>query len=292
MADKATVLAPATTANLGPGFDSLGMALSLHDTVTIERGSAGSGVAVEIEGYSDGVPTDGRHLIAATVRTVSERLGEPLRDFRLHCVNRIPHARGLGSSSAAITAGVLLADALSGQRLTEVEAVALASEIEGHPDNVAPCLLGGFTIAYETETGARAVSRRVHERIRPVVYVPSTRGLTEAARSALPASVPFVDAVFNLSRAALLVEAVTTNPGLLFEATADRLHQPYRAAGGAATWELVRRLRDNGHAAAVSGAGPTVIALCDTETGTPPEMDGWERAELDPGPGATVIDVR
>ncbi|WP_025273852.1 homoserine kinase [Haloglycomyces albus] len=288
MRDSSTALVPATSANLGPGFDSLGLALSVHDTVTATR--VDSGVRVEIDGPADGLPRDESHLIAATIMTASERLGHPLRDFELHCVNRIPHARGMGSSSAAISAGVLLADSLLETKMTNGEKVALASEIEGHPDNVAPCLLGGFTIAYLGETGARAVSRRVHERVRPVVFVPQMQGLTETARAALPATVPYTDAVFNLSRSALLVEALTSEPDLLWEATADRIHQPYRANGMPDAWELVRRLREQGFAAAISGAGPSVIVLCDRESESPGECEDWERLELDVGPGACVLD--
>jgi homoserine kinase len=256
-----TVAVPATSANLGPGFDSLGLALSLEDEVTAEI--AGDGVRVEVSGEGAGeVRADERHLVAATVLRTMRELGAPdPRGLRLSCRNRIPHARGLGSSSAAIVAGILLGRELAGQGRDDDAALRLAAKIEGHPDNVAPCLLGGFTIAWTEPGGARAVRLSVHPDVRPVVYIPTTRGLTSHARAALPDQVPHADASFNVARAALLVHALTVAPELLFEATADRLHQPYRADAMPNTAALVTRLREAGVAAFVSGAGPSVLAL-------------------------------
>jgi homoserine kinase len=186
MRASATVRVPATSANLGPGFDALGLALDLHDEVTAEV--AASGVEVTVAGEGAGtVASDERHLVAATMLRTFERLGVDAPGLRLHCVNRIPHARGLGSSSAAIVAGILLADAIAGGRLSRAAQLELAAEIEGHPDNVAPCLLGGFTIAYTTDEGATAVGLRPSPRVRPTVFVPATKGLTAAARAALGA---------------------------------------------------------------------------------------------------------
>jgi homoserine kinase len=179
-------------------------------------------------------------------------------------VNRIPQARGLGSSSAAIVGGVQLARALVKDGMTLLgaeDALRVAATLEGHPDNVAPCLLGGFTIAWTEGGGARAVRLEVPVNVRPTVFVPDERGLTSTARAALPPGVPHADAAFNAARAALLVHALTNDPALLFPATEDRLHQGYRAEAMPGTTSLVAALRSVGVAAVVSGAGPSVLAL-------------------------------
>ncbi|THV42882.1 homoserine kinase [Glycomyces buryatensis] len=288
MGTSATVRVPATSANLGPGFDSLGLALDLYDEVTAAR--TPSGVSVEVDGEgAETVATDERHLVAATMLRTFDHLGVPAPGLHLKCRNRIPHARGLGSSSAAIVAGIMLADDLAESRMSRGEKLALASEIEGHPDNVAPCLLGGFTIAYTTEDGASAVSLEVSPRVRPWVFVPEVKGLTAAARAALPEKVPYADAVFNLSRAALLVDAITRKPSRLFEATDDRLHQSYRAKGMPQSMHLLRELRSAGIAAAVSGAGPTVIALATAESPIPEESSGFRALRLDVADGAVIV---
>ena len=263
------VAVPATSANLGPGFDTLGLALSIYDRVSARIGHDGVHVAVTGEGASE-VPADETHLVAATMLATFDVLGvgHP-PGLELVCENAIPHARGLGSSSAAIVAGILLARALvdhgaatsTGAALDDAAALRLAADIEGHPDNVAPCLLGGFTIAWTGPRGAAAVRMEPAPGVRPVVLVPASRGLTATARAALPADVPHADAAFNAARAALLVYALTTDPDLLLEATEDRLHQDYRAPGMPDTAGLVRRLREQGAAAVVSGAGPSVLVL-------------------------------
>ncbi|WP_100446651.1 homoserine kinase [Glycomyces xiaoerkulensis] len=288
---RATVRAPASSANLGPGFDCLGLALGLHDEVSAEI--TGSGVSVEVEGEGSGsVATDEHHLVAATMLRTFEEFGLEPPGLRLKCRNRIPHARGLGSSSAAIVAGIMLADELAERRLSRPDKLALASEIEGHPDNVAPCLLGGLTIAYTTEDRARAVSVEPSPRIRPRLFVPTRQGLTAAARAALPERVGYEDAVYNLSRAALLVDAVTRKPSRLFDATDDRLHQSYRAEGMPESAELLRRLRSTGIAAAISGAGPTVIALCVDGAPVPAEPEGFEVMRLEVVSGAAIVTDR
>ncbi|MEV0876235.1 homoserine kinase [Micromonospora echinofusca] len=284
------VRVPATSANLGPGFDALGLALALHDDVAAEVTAQGVTVAVAGQGAGE-LPTDDRHLVVRAMRAAFDVLGGQPPGLAVECVNRIPQARGLGSSSAAIVAGVLLARALvtDGEaRLDDDAALQLAARIEGHPDNVAPCLLGGFTLAWTEPSGARAVSLPVADGVRPVVFVPAERGLTAAARAALPATVPHVDAALNAGRAALLVHALTADPALLLPATVDRLHQDYRAPGMPGTAALVKALREAGVAAVVSGAGPTVLALSDPpegfEAGT-----GWQVRRLDPdGRGAQV----
>jgi homoserine kinase len=286
---RVTVRVPATSANLGPGFDSLGLALDLCDEVTAEA-TSGTAVAVEVQGEGEGtVALDERHLVAATMLRTFKHLGLTPPGLKLKCRNRIPHARGLGSSSAAIVAGIMLADALAGAGMTRAQKLVLASDIEGHPDNVAPCLLGGFTIAYTTEDGAKALSLDPSPRIHPWVFVPDTKGLTSVARAALPEKVPHVDAVFNVSRAALLVAAVSRQPSRLFEATDDRLHQSYRARSMPESTHLLRELRSAGIAAAISGAGPTVLALTVDDTRLPEIPPGFTVRRLDVADGAVQV---
>lgn len=271
------VAVPATSANLGPGYDVLGLALALEDEVTAQVTAGGIRVEVVGEG-ADEVPDGAEHLIVRTMMRTFDVLGVQRPDgLALTCHNRIPHARGLGSSSAAIVAGIVLARALvtDGARgLDDAAVLRLAAEIEGHPDNVAPCLLGGFTIAWTDEDGgARAVRLEPSPTLRPIVYIPTSRGLTAHARAALPAMVPHADAAFNAARAALMVHALTVDPSLLWEATQDRLHQDYRAPGMPETAALVRSLRDKGVPAFVSGAGPSVLAL--PSGPLPPVEPGW-----------------
>ncbi|MEU8197310.1 homoserine kinase [Microbispora amethystogenes] len=268
------VRVPATSANLGPGFDSLGLALDLYDEVEAAI-SDSPGVRIEVEGHGAGELDDGEgHLVVRTMRATFDRMGfaQPA-GVELRCQNRIPHARGLGSSSAAICAGILAARALAQRRgaedLPDADVFALATELEGHPDNVAPCLAGGLTIAWTDQSGvASMVKLTPHEDVRPVALIPDFRLSTEEARGLLPKDVPHSDAAANAGRAALLVAALTgrPEPGLLLAATEDRLHQKYRAPAMPRTADLVRRLRTAGVPAVVSGAGPTVLAL--TTTGT------------------------
>ncbi|GAA2186924.1 homoserine kinase [Micromonospora lupini] len=257
------VRVPATSANLGPGFDALGLALGLYDDLAAEVSPAGVQVTVTGQGAGE-LPDDDRHLVVRAMRATFDVLGAQPAGLSVECVNRIPQARGLGSSSAAIVAGVLLARALVADgehRLDEPGVLRIAADIEGHPDNVAPCLLGGFTVAWSEPSGARAVSLPVASGVRPTVFVPAERGLTATARAALPATVPHADAALTAGRAALLVHALTTDPTLLLPATVDRLHQDYRAPGMPGTSSLVNALRAAGVAAVVSGAGPSVLAL-------------------------------
>ena len=273
------VRVPATSANLGPGFDSLGLALELYDTITARV--TGDGVRVSVAGNGAGeLPADERHLIAATMLATFDRLGGRPAGLELDCTNAIPQARGLGSSSAAIVAGILLARQLvqgTPAQLDEAMVIRLAAEAEGHPDNVAPCVLGGVTIAWTGggaggQAGARALRLHDAKGVLPVIFVPVQRGYTAQARAALPAAVPLADAAFNAARTALLVRALTGTPELLFEATEDRLHQGYRAAAMPGTKNLMSALREQDIAAVVSGAGPSVLAL------VPDEQDLLSRA--------------
>lgn len=286
---------PATSANLGPGFDSLGLALTLHDEVEAEL--TGPGVEVTVEGEGAGELDLGEgHLVVKAMRNAFDRMGMAQPEgIRLRCRNRIPHARGLGSSSAAICAGILAARALGTGELPDDEVFALATEMEGHPDNVAPCLAGGLTIAWTHQGGSPRMVKLVPDtRIRPVVLVPATRLSTEAARGLLPKDVPHKDASFNAGRAALLIAALTQRPerGLLLAATEDRLHQDYRAPAMRASADLVERLRAVGVPAVVSGAGPTILAFStsDSQDLIAPEVgNDWHIQLLDVDPdGATV----
>lgn len=263
------VRVPATSANLGPGFDAFGLALGLYDDVVVRV--ADSGLYVDIAGEgADTLARDERHLVVRAMRAAFDRLGGQPRGLEVVCANRIPHGRGLGSSSAAIVAGIVAARAVTvgGAELMDQAAVlALASEIEGHPDNVAACLLGGFTIAWTDEGhDAHAVALEPSAEVCPVVFIPSDPVLTEVARGLLPATVPHADAAANVGRAALLVEAITRRPELLLPATEDRLHQDYRTPAMPHSAALVATLRADGVAAVISGAGPTVLALADAGT--------------------------
>jgi homoserine kinase len=286
------VRVPATSANLGPGFDSFGLALELHDTITAQV--AGDEVRVSVAGEgADELPTDERHLIAATMLDTFDRLGDRPVGLKLKCENAIPQARGLGSSSAAIVAGILLARQLvdgGPALLDDTTVIQLAAEAEGHPDNVAPCVLGGFTIALSEggslgHVGAQALRLKDANGVLPVIFVPVQRGYTAQARAVLPLTVPLVDAAFNAARTAVLVLALTGMPELLFKATEDRLHQGYRAAAMPDTKNLIAALREKGIAAVVSGAGPSVLALVPDEEELVNEAlslypDGWYATAL------------
>ncbi|MDI6097817.1 homoserine kinase [Actinoplanes sp. NEAU-A12] len=261
--EPVSVSTPATSANLGPGFDALGLALTLYDDLTARVTGGGFTVTLHGEGAGE-LPTDARHLVIRAMLATFDEAGERPPGVALECVNRIPQARGMGSSSAAIVGGVQLARGLikDGQKLIDdAAALRIAARLEGHPDNVAPCLLGGFTIAWTEPGGARAVKLAPAAGVRPMVFVPAELGYTASARAALPSEVPHPDAAFNAGRAALLTHALTVDPSLLFPATEDRLHQGYRASGMPGTAALVAALRSAGVAAVVSGAGPTVLAL-------------------------------
>jgi homoserine kinase len=256
------VRVPATSANLGPGFDALGLALALHDEVTAQVTGDGLTIAVTGEGADD-VPRDESHLVVRAMRRTFGVLDAEPQGLSLVCRNGIPQRRGLGSSAAAIVAGVMLARALvrdGAERLSDGEALALASEFEGHPDNVAACLVGGLTIAW-VRGAARAVRRDPDPAVVPVALISPFTASTEAARGLLPAIVPHADAAFAAGRSALLVAAVTGTPQALFDATEDRLHQAYRAPAMPDSARLVAALRADGHPAVISGAGPSVLVL-------------------------------
>lgn len=262
-AREVVVTVPATSANLGPGFDALGLALSLRDEVRVRvEDTSSPAVTVHVDGAgTDTVPRDASHLVVRAMLATYDSLGVDRPHLTMWCTNRIPHGRGLGSSAAAAVAGIVAARALSGAELDEDALLALAARIEGHPDNAAAALLGGLTIAWTEGAAAHAVRLDPAPQVRAVVFVPAAVLATEAARGMLPAVVPHGDAAHSAGRAALLVAAMTSRPDLLLAATEDRLHQAYRADAMPQSAELVSRLRGAGVAAVVSGAGPSVLAL-------------------------------
>jgi homoserine kinase len=264
-----TVVVPATSANLGPGFDSLGLALSLHDTV--EARVAGSGVDVAVTGVGEGQGWHpDQHLVVRAMRAGFQATGGQPPGLAIRCRNEVPQGFGLGSSAAAIVSGLVAARALAAAResaadpadiLPDDDVLRLACEIEGHPDNVAACQAGGLTIAFETAAGLGVARLMPQPGLAPVLCVPAMPVATNTSRMALPDQVPHTDAAANSARAALLIVALTSRPDLLLPATEDFLHQRYRAATMPRTAALVAALRDAGIPAVVSGAGPSVLAL-------------------------------
>ena len=270
-----TVQVPATSANLGPGFDSLGLALSLYDRV--EARVAPTGVEVRVTGAGAGQVGSGeKHLVVRAMRAGFAAIGTQPPGLALDCRNEVPQGFGLGSSAAAIVAGLLaareLARAAGAAVLTPDALLQLATELEGHPDNVAACLAGGLTISWTTAAGVRVARLTPLPGITPVLCVPAVPLATVAARQVLPADVPHAVAAANSARAALLIAALTARPDLLLDGTEDYLHQQYRAAAMPGTAALIARLRAVGIAAVVSGAGPSVLALT---------VDGAQQAAAD-----------
>lgn len=285
VAGPVSVSVPATSANLGPGYDSLGLALDLRDRLTAEV--TREGIVVEVTGQgAEGVPRDDSHLVVRAMRAAFAEMGAEPPGLHLHCDNAIPHARGLGSSSAAIVGGIALARGLvaGGSLLLDDDAAfRLAARAEGHPDNVAPAWYGGFVVCGREAGEFYAVPVAVDPRIAALVFVPPYPLSTELARGLLPATVPHEDAAANAGRAALLVAALSGSPELLHLATRDRLHQDYRRTAMPETLELVDALRADGVAAVVSGAGPTVLALCaedDLSSLARRAPDGWRALRL------------
>jgi homoserine kinase len=258
-----TVKVPATTANLGPGLDTLGLALAIYDELQVAV-RAEPGAFVEVHGVGEGeVPTDASNLVVQSIAAVFEAYDQPMPGLNLVAHNVIPHGRGLGSSGAAIVSGIMAAKGLL-EGVVDIDSDALlrlATELEGHPDNVAPALFGGLTIAWTSNDGPRHKKLMVHRGVSPLVAVPETTMSTKLARSLQPASVPHEDAIFNVSRSALLVAALVQSPELLLAATEDRLHQNYRASAMVESDRLIQVLRGEGLAAVVSGAGPSVLVL-------------------------------
>ncbi|MCU1635204.1 MAG: Serine kinase [Cryobacterium sp.] len=260
---RVAVQVPATTANLGPGFDTLGLALALYDHLEVSVREE-PGASVEVHGIGEGeVPTDESNLVVRAIAHTFAAYDQELPGLNVVANNVIPHGRGLGSSGAAIVSGIMAAKGLL-EGIVDIDAealLALATEMEGHPDNVAPALFGGLTIAWMTPTGPRHKRLMVHRGVSPLVFVPEHVMSTALARSLQPESVPHEDAVFNVSRSALLIAALIQSPELLLAGTEDKLHQSYRAAAMPETNRLISLLRESGFPAVVSGAGPSILVL-------------------------------
>ncbi|MDO5731045.1 homoserine kinase [Corynebacterium sphenisci] len=264
---RVRVTVPGSSANLGPGFDTLGLALSVHDVVDVEVIEAGVEVAVHGEGAGE-LPVDESHLVVRAIRAGLHAAGVTAPGLRVVCDNAIPQSRGLGSSAAAAVAGVAAANGLAGFPLSTEQLIQVSSVFEGHPDNAAASVLGGAVVSWtdrpvdgRTAPQYRAVGLPVHPGIRATALVPAFHASTTAVRQVLPSDVSHVDARFNVSRTAVMVTALTAHPELLWEGTRDRLHQTYRAEVLPVTAEWVNRLRNRGYAAFLSGAGPTCLVL-------------------------------
>ena len=255
-----TVEVPATSANLGPGFDCFGLALDWRERVRLAVIEQGFQIDVSGEGAAE-LPRDESHLIIRSALVGLADLGIRAPGLWLSCRNTIPHARGLGSSSAAIVAGLIAAAGLAQVQVTPDWLLGHANAIEGHPDNVAAAIYGGFVLAYQGRTGVGAAQGNIDASIGAALFIPKTSVATEAARSLLPEVVPHVDAAANSGRAALLVHALASEPGLLYDATCDWLHQGYREGSMPRSYELMKSLRGQGFAAMISGAGPSVLVL-------------------------------
>lgn len=306
---RVTVRVPASSANLGPGFDSVGLALGVWDECTATV-TDGTGLVVEIEGEGSAeLPRDERHLVHRTMLRTWEELDVPApAGLRLECRNGVPHGRGLGSSATAIVTGIVAAlrlhDVSSGvARHADLDfAGDLASRLEGHPDNASASVFGGLTLSWTEDAPAdggpatRTVRLPIHPEVEPVLFVPTGQLSTATARSVLPAHVRLREAAWNSARAALLVHAVGHDPRHLLSATREWLHQEPRRPSYPDSMALVDALRDRGHAAVISGAGPSVLVLT-TRAGQAAVVDGAARSwrALTPGvpdAGATVVAER
>jgi homoserine kinase len=278
---------PATSANLGPGFDSLALALELCNDVTVDT-DVEPAVSWEGEG-ADELPTDGTDMVTRAMQALAAGAGRVLPPFALTGVNRIPIERGLGSSAAAAVAGAALASALldPAEGSDRYRAFSIASRLEGHADNAAAASYGGLTIA---AGDARPVRLDPHPGLRPVVLVPERLRLsTRSAREALPSSVSLSDAAFNAGRAAMAVVALTARPELLHTALEDRLHQDVRLALVPEADKLRRRLRSLDIPVCVSGAGPTLLAFGQDSRPVPDPGPGWHAVPVRPRPKGVEV---
>lgn len=257
---QVVVRVPATSANLGPGFDCFGLALDWYESVEMTVTPAGYQIEVSGEG-ADALPRDDSHLIIRSALMGLADLGYFAPGLRLSCHNTIPHGRGLGSSSAAIVAGLMVAEVLAGGPHDPRWLLGHANAIEGHPDNVAAAIYGGFVLAYDGPEGITVAQGRVDREVCAVLFIPDTPVATREARGLLPETIPHVDAAENSGRAALLVHALADDPSRLADATRDWLHQHYRESAMPRSAELLKSLRGRGYAAVISGAGPTVMVL-------------------------------
>ena len=255
-----TVRAPATSANMGPGFDCLGIALDIWNIVTVEVGEFGFEISGEGE---DELPWDESNLVFQSITRVFEECGRSMPPLSVRCHNDIPATRGLGSSSAALVSGLTIGNELCGGQLEQDDLLQIAASIEGHPDNVAPSIYGGMQIAVSHDDRVVSAPVPVPDELSAVLFVPNVPMPTEEARGLLKSEVPRSDAVFNIGRAALLVSAMATGElDRLDIATEDRLHQPARQTIFFPMNNIIRAARGAGALGAfLSGAGSTVLAL-------------------------------
>jgi homoserine kinase len=263
-----TVRVPGTSANLGPGYDSLGLALSLYDTLTVETLDSGE-LLFELSGEgADTLPRDANHLVVRAINKALALLGFRHNGLKITAANVNPHGRGLGSSASAVVAAVTAANLLVPEEFRRDSGwlLQVCSEMEGHPDNVAPAIFGGLALSWQDSEQYSSTRAEVLGSIVPVVAVPDYELSTEAARALLPASIGHHAAAMNSGRAALLVHALTSRPEYLLAGTEDFLHQSYRAEAMRPSADLISALRRSGHAAVVSGAGPTVLTLAADES--------------------------
>ncbi|MGZ5297050.1 MAG: homoserine kinase [Actinomycetota bacterium] len=282
---KLTARVPATSANLGPGFDCFGLALDLWNEVRVDT-DAEPGVTWEGEG-ADELATDGTDMVSKAMLHAARMGGGILPGFALHGANRIPLERGLGSSAAACVAGISLVDRILGLGLEPEDVLDLAIEIEGHPDNAAAAIAGGFTLAF----GDGVIRLDPHPDLRPVAFVPDIRLPTGEARAALPELVSFRDAVHNAGHAAATVVALTSEPGLLTQTLGDRLHQQARLNLVPSVSVVFDQLRAADVPVCVSGAGPTLLAFELESVSLPDPGEGWQILRLAvSGAGVEVVE--
>jgi homoserine kinase len=267
-ANPIQVQVPATSANLGPGFDSFGLAFGMHDRYVAQILDEG-GLDIDVTGEgAEEVPRNEKNLLVKAMYKGFDFLGGKPKGVAVRALNVIPHGRGLGSSASAIIGGLVLARSLvltGTDKMSDEALLNLANEMEGHPDNVAAALYGGATVAWQDLVKGKAIAHAVHlpvdPRIKVMAFIPATPLATKKARTMLPETIPFADAQRNTSNAALMTQALTIRPDLLFAATEDFLHQRYREEAMPASFALMTKLRAAGVAAFISGAGPTVLAL-------------------------------
>ena len=295
---RARVTVPGSTANLGPGFDTLGLAVGIYDTVEVEVTASGLEVEIFGEGAND-LPRDASHLVVKAINSALHAADAHAPGLKVTCTNNIPQSRGLGSSASAAVAGVIAANTLAGSPLSTDDVIQLSSAFEGHPDNAAASVVGGAVVSWTdipvdgvSQPEYRAVPLKVHPDIKATALVPNFHASTNAVRKVLPSHVTHTDARFNVSRTAVMTVAIQTHPEFLWEGTRDRLHQPYRADVLPVTAEWVNRLRNRGYAAFLSGAGPTAMVLS-TEPVDPKILesareDGLRVLELDIAGPATA----
>lgn len=253
---------PASTANMGSGFDSIGMALSLYNEIEFE--TIDNGLIIETD---EGIPTDETNLVYISLKNTLDKIGHKIPGLRIRQTNRIPQTRGLGSSSACVVSGIIAANIIAGGILSTEKMISIATEIEGHPDNVLPAFIGGMAAGALEDGQVRYIGIRPPERLRCCIMVPDFELSTALAREVLPATVELKDAIFNISRAALMVGAVAQgNLELMRVAMQDKLHQQYRKKLIPDFDYVVQSAQECGSlGCCLSGAGPTIIAFLDKD---------------------------